>query len=237
MSSLTLQEPAERGRDPRKVTLHSDDVATFGVCRCGRCPFELCLSGATTVPFAGQILAGTHQWYLRNQSADQPLVVADVDARTNPTTVLPGELQSFDLDMATAGPLHGADGVSVMVFFSPGTAKKVGAVCPAITPSAHPDLDPNARYSMVLTALCESVLLDKPTKPAPTSSDIAARLALSPRAVDSHIDYLIEKLGIAAPMHRPVGWKRDALIAFVGGHEPIARTLRTLSTRRAPATP
>jgi hypothetical protein len=236
-SLLTLQGPAERGRDTQKISLRTDESATFGVCKCGRCPFELRLAGGAAVPFTGQILAGAGRWYLRNHSGDRPLVVADVDDSVRPVTVLPGEMLPFSLDMATVSPFHRIDGVSVTVFFSPGAiAAHVSPCCPAIHPQPDPVLDPNALYVSVLTALCEPALSADSTVPMPTSSDIAAQLALTPRAVDSHIDYLIEKLAIPAPRYRGVGWKRSALIAYVRGHKNIAQALRTARGHRQRST-
>lgn len=232
MSFLTIQGPAEPGRDTPKVSLRTDEIATFGLCKCGSCPFELRLSDGAPVPFAGQILAGSRRWYLRNQSGDRPLVVTDVDGRAHPITVLPGELLPFIFDMATVIPFDRAEGVSVTVFFSPSAAG--GAAdpgCPAISPPPDPVFDPTALYVSVLAALCEPALLDEQTGYVPTSSDIAAQLALSPRAVDAHIDYLIEKFHIPAPSYRAGGWKRSALIAYVRGHESVARALRERAQR------
>lgn len=233
MSVLTVQGPAERGRDTQKISLRTDELATFGVCKCGRCPFELRLADGAAVPFTGEVLAGPERWYLRNQSGDRPLVVTDVDGRRQPVTVLPGEILSSTLDMATVSPFRWTDGVSVTIFFSPSADPAVpGPGCPAIAPRPEPVLDPNALYVSVLAVLCEPVLLDGATGSVPTSSGIAARLALSPRAVDSHIDRLIEKFDIPAPPHRGAGWKRSALIAYVGSHKRVAQALRAVCDRQ-----
>jgi hypothetical protein len=60
----------------------------------------------------------------------------------------------------------------------------------------------------------------------PTSSHIARRLGISPRAVDAHVDYLIDKFGIPAPAQRDTGWKRRALMAYVQNHGDVARLLQ-----------
>jgi len=232
MSFLTIQGPTKPGRDTPKVSLRTDEIATFGLCKCGVCPFELRLSDGAPVPFAGQICVGSRRWYLRNQSGDRPLVVADVDRRAHPITVLSGELVPFTLDMATVSPFNRAEGVSVTVFYSPSAvAQATDPGCPAISPPPDPVLDPNALHVSVLAALCEPALLDEQTEYVRTSSDIAAQLALSPRAVDSHVDYLIEKFNIPAPSHRAAGWKRSALIAYVRGHESVARALQDRARR------
>lgn len=87
----------------------------------------------------------------------------------------------------------------------------------------------------MLGALCEPTLLHGAAGRVPSSAEIAARLGLTPRAVDSHIDYLVEKLDILAPVTLSTGWKRRALIDYVRGHEGVARFLLARFARR-PAT-
>ncbi|MBC3842427.1 hypothetical protein GXW82_26210 [Streptacidiphilus sp. 4-A2] len=129
--------------------------------------------------------------------------------------------------MAIVKPLDKAGALSVTVFFTPGPpAGRAGAGgCPAIGRRRDPELDPDARYFAVLAELCAPVLLDGPDVPPPTSAEIAARLRLSPRAVDAHIDYLVEKFAIPDPEIRSAGWKRRALIAHVRAKDSITRAL------------
>lgn len=155
------------------------------------------------------------------------MVVTHVDNRADPVVVWPGEWMPFTHDMAIVTPYGNAHAASVTVFFTPGSARRAGGGgCPAIRSPSDPSLDPGARYFAVLAALCEPVLADGPGAPVPTSSDIAARLDLSARAVDSHIDYLVDKFDIPVPVTRSTGWKRRALIAHVRARESIARVLR-----------
>jgi len=187
---------------------------------------DLRLAAATPVQFRGQVVAGTDRWRIENLSDSEPLVVEDVDGQAVATVALPRESLPFAHDMAVVTPFGRVPGVAVTVFFSPSaSAPSAGQRCPAIK-SPRCELDPGARYFAVLSTLCEHVLKYGHAGRVPTSSDIAARLALSPRAVDSHIDYLVDKFDIPAPVTRSTGWKRHALIRYVHAHEGVAQLLR-----------
>jgi hypothetical protein len=128
--------------------------------------------------------------------------------------VRPGGRLPFALDMAVVSPARMPGGASVTVFAAVAQAPKPRMLpCPALAPRPEPALNPQARYYAVLTELCAA----EPWDAAPTSADIAARLHLSPRAVDAHIDYLVKKFDIPAPARRSTGWKRAALLAHVRG--------------------
>lgn len=174
----------------------------------------------------GEIVVGPDRWRVVNLSDADSMIVSHVDDSTDPAVVWPGEWLPFTHDMAIVRPYGRADAASVTVFFTPGPGRSGGGGCPAIRQSNDPSLDPGARYFAVLAALCAPALADGSTARVPTSSDIAARLDLSPRAVDSHIDYLVDKFGIPVPVTRSTGWKRRALIAHVRARESIARILR-----------
>lgn len=223
---LTIQEPGEPGRDPRRVSLRTHEVATFGVCKCDRCHLDLRFAPAAPVQFRGQIVAGADRWRVENLSDSELLVVQDADGRAAQTVALPRESLAFEYDMAVITPFGKVPGVAVTVFFSPSASAATAAQrCPAIAPPRC-ELDRGSRYFAVLSALCEHVLDHGRGGLVPTSSQIAARLALSPRAVDSHIDYLVDKLDIPAPVTRSTGWKRRALVRYVRAHEGTAQVLR-----------
>jgi hypothetical protein len=228
MPALTIQAPAERGSDPRKVSLQPKEVGTFGVCECGSCNLDLPISASPPINFRAQILAGYERWLIENLSDSEPLTVANADNQARSRTALPGESLPCTGDMAIVRPFGGPLDVCVTVFFTPSTeAASNSACCPGIRAVPDLDLDTTARYFAVLTALCESELQDDFADQLPTSSSIASRLALSPRAVDSHIDYLVEKLDIPVPVDRSTGWKRRALIKYVRGNKQVAQAVRT----------
>jgi len=233
VSVLTVQEPAERRCSPRRFSLRTGGTGTFGVCGCGDCSLDLRLAATSSVHFMGEIAVGRHEWLIANLSDDISITVADVDESAEPTVVWPGEWQPFSHDMAIVKPLAEAQAPSVTVFFTPGgTGGGTGqGGCPAIGRRLDPTLDPDARYFAVLAALCAPVLWGGPEAPVPTSAEIAVRLGLSPRAVDSHIDYLVDKFGIPVPASRSNGWKRRALTTHVRARESLARTLRQAAPR------
>jgi hypothetical protein len=178
--------------------------------------------------FRAQILAGFDRWLIENLSDNEPLIVANADDQARSRTALPGESLPCTADMAIIRPFGGPQEVCVTVFFTPSTeAATSRACCPGIRAVPDLELDTTARYFAVLTALCEPELQDEFADQLPTSSNIASRLALSPRAVDSHIDYLVEKLDIPVPVNRSTGWKRRALIKYVRGDNQVARAVRT----------
>lgn len=226
MSLLTIQGPSGPGVNPAKVSLRTHEVATFGLCKCGGCHLDLRLAATTPVQFRGLVVAGADRWRIENLSDSEPLVIEDVDGRAPATVALPMESLPFARDMAVVTPFGKVPGVSVTVFFSPSPgAVAAGQRCPAIE-SPRRELDQSARYFAVLSTLCEHVLKYGHAGQVPTSSAIAARLALSPRAVDSHIDYLVDKFDIPAPVTRNTGWKRRALIRYVRAHEGLAQVVR-----------
>ncbi|GAA0221388.1 hypothetical protein GCM10010492_19400 [Saccharothrix mutabilis subsp. mutabilis] len=211
MSAVTVQGPVERGRSPRRVEVPGGGTRTFGTCACGECAWDLPIDGEPD--FRGAVEAEGGVWWITNLSDTETLFVADVDDPGEASAVRPGERVPFGFDMATVTPARRPGRVTVTVFAAvTEVPPPVVRRCPAIRPEV-PQLDPDARYSAVLAALCE-----RRGPVAPTSADIAARLRMSARAVDAHIDYLVRKLEIPEPAIRRTGWKRMALIEHVRTH-------------------
>lgn len=199
----------------------------FGACRCGGCDFELLVPAGASGPVLGQVTAHPDHWRLDNLGA-APLTVVDLELSENQLTVASGRAGAvvpFELSQ-----IHDGELLLATVFGpEPAVAHRGDAPCPAVGMVHIPgDLDPAATYFAVLVALCESRLRppsgaarpsDHPT--LPTSPEIARALArrgvaISPRAVDAHIEYLIEKLGLqsAEPAGRAKrGWRKEALAA------------------------
>lgn len=222
VTGVTVQGPVERGRSPRRVEVPAGGTRTFGTCGCGRCRWDLpirVVPGARVEEFRGAVDADGAVWWLANLSDREPLFVADVDGPAEAVAVRPGERRPFGLDMALVTPTRQPGGRSVTVFAAATRPVPRSPGCPAIRPEV-PRLDPDARYYAVLAALCGSAGTF-----TPTSADIAARLRMSPRAVDAHIDYLVRKLDLPEPAIRRNGWKRTALIDHVRAHGTLRREL------------
>jgi hypothetical protein len=210
-----------------RVELSAGARGTFGVCACDRCALDIRIAVTGPPQFRGEITVADTTWCVTNLSESECLFVADVARPTEPSVVRPGEGIPFGAVTAVVTPPRAADGTAVIVFASAEPASApVGQDCPRIGSGRQPRLDPNARYSAVLAMLCESQLEDARQVPLPTSADIAARLGLSPRAVDAHIDYLVAKFDLPVPVTRSTGWKRGALIAHVRGRPAMRELLR-----------
>jgi hypothetical protein len=227
MSTLTIRASGRPGTDPLQISRDMGGSITFGVCACAGCTLDLRLAPECSVNFRGEILVGADRWRIVNLSATEPILVRHVDAEAPPLTALPGESLSFRYDMALLEPHQVADGMSLTLFFDQEDPPPppVGATCPAIKERLDPELALDARYFAVLAALCEPTLAPGRSREVPTSSRIAARLALTARAVDAHIDYLVSKFDIPVPNMRSAGWKRRALIEYVQRHDAIARAV------------
>lgn len=199
----------------------------FGACRCGVCDLDLVVPAGASGPVVGQVAAHPDHWRLDNLGS-APLTVMDLEQPRNQLTVgsgRAGAVVPFELSQ-----IHDGELLLATVFGpEPAVARGGVAPCPAVGVARIPgDLDPAATYFAVLVALCEPRLRppsgavpasDHP--PLPTSPEIARALArrgvaISPRAVDAHIEYLIDKLGIqsAEPAGRAKrGWRKEALAA------------------------
>jgi hypothetical protein len=85
---------------------------------------------------------------------------------------------------------------------------------------AHQALDRQSTYFAVLLALCEPRLRRGPGSALPSSSQIARSLRclgidVTARAVDAHVDYLLEKLHARPATAETAGrrsWKREVIV-------------------------
>lgn len=192
----------------------------FGSCRCGRCPYHLALAGQP--PVSGLLAADRDHWRLSNHGPTD-LLVADLERPYDSVTVVVGRrglTVPFELARVSAA------GRPVLTVFGPepGAPAPPLAGCPALQARQTASLlNPGTTYFAVLVALCEPRL--RPTRasaplPLPTSAELAARLrqrglSVSARAVDSHIDYLIDKLRLRDRRtgHRPDrAWRKETLV-------------------------
>jgi hypothetical protein len=216
---ITVQAPAATGEPPAQLHLGDGEVATFGVCHCGRCELDVRVRG-TGLPGAtgatGQIVVGEDFWRLSNLSLDTPVTVVDMEDWYQYVVVDPGrrnvpvpfELAQIEL-LATPG------GPKIAVFgYEP---RYAGARRPEACQTAAPRrplLDREATYYSVLQELCRSRRGGVLDANLPTSVEIAEKLrprhrTISARAVDAHIKYVSEKLRL------PKGAGRDALVTVV----------------------
>jgi hypothetical protein len=213
---ITVQGPAAAGEQPEQWHLADGEVATFGVCRCGRCELDLRIRGAGLPAVSGQIEADEDFWRISNLSEDAPVIVVDMEDWYQYVVVDPGrrnvpvpfELSRIELAATPGGP-------EIAVFgYEPRYAEEARPGVCRTAASQRPLLDREATYYSVLQELCRSRRGGALDANLPTSGEIAEKLrprhrTISARAVDAHIKYVSEKLRL------PKGANRDTLVAVV----------------------
>jgi hypothetical protein len=216
MKGIVVQAPVNAGARPVQITLAPGQLATIGVCRCGQCDLDLPLYAETGPWLSGRITAGDNFWLFTNLSDRYPVTVENMDDWYQYIIVDPGrvdvpvpfELAQIDLTASPTGPK-----VSVFGYEPRYTRGKLAVVCQRAA-SRRPLLDRNATYFAVLRELCVHRLGGGMDVVLPTSAEIADRLStperrITPRAIDAHIKYVSDKLGL------PKGAGREALATVV----------------------
>jgi len=187
------------------------------------CPVDLVLSHPGVSRIAGEILAGPAYWSLTNLSERAVYLVENAEDAGEFIRVDPGRVElPVPFEISTVMLLAGHETVSFQVF-----APERQTLAPADVTGRPGDptapqfqLDRDAKYFLVLVALCEPRLRDGAMAGLPTVGQVAERLrplpgceGLTGRAVDFHIDYLARiKLQLGAS--EGVAARREALAAF-----------------------
>ena len=194
----------------------------FGSCRCDGCRYDLVLPG-TPAAVVGCISAGTDHWRLVNYGRED-LVVTDLERPHDMITIRAGRLAVIPFELSRVST---AEHPLLTVFGpEPTSPPPPPTGCPALAEHRSQHLlDPTTTYFAVLVALCEPRLRPASSArsttppPLPTSAEIAHRLrqrglSLSARAVDSHIDYLLDKLRLRPPTGAGAArrnWRKETL--------------------------
>lgn len=214
---ITIQAPASVGETPAQLSLTTGQSATIGVCHCRGCDLDLRIEADGLPALAGRITATTGFWLLSNLSDVAPMTVQNMDDCYQYIVVEPGrrdvpvpfELAQIELTASLSGPK-----VAVFGYEPRYTAARRRPVACQATTSGRPLLDQESTYFYVLKELCKRRLDGAMDASLPTSVEIAENLrnrhrSISPRAVDAHIKYVSDKLGLRK------GAGRDALVAVV----------------------
>jgi hypothetical protein len=217
--AVSIQCAQHPARGSTVLDLIPGQAATFGTCGCGRCLHDLLLHTSKAGHIAGRVSAFADHWRIDNLSIDNRLFIEDVEEYGQLVTVPPGRAQvvvPFEISRIMAGE---TTQVEVAKIFGPEplTGCDPARRCPREQPNVA-RLDEESTYFEVLATLCNDRLNVDPSAALPTSVAIAKTMRergrfITPRAIDEHINYLIDKLGL-----RPAGkglarrsWRKEAL--------------------------
>lgn len=219
---LSVQAPASGDRPGAVWHLAPGEHLTFGRCPCEGCGFEVVIDAPVADPgLAGAVTAHADHWRLHNLSSSAVLLARDLEDPGQCVRLMPGRVavaMPFELAAVTSpGPWPGQ-----LTVFGPEPVAEVSADRTADggcrRSRSAPLLNPSTNYFAVLRALCAPRPVGPTPERLPTSAELSARLAaqgltVSLRAVDRHIDYLVERFGLEPEEWRGFGrgWKREAL--------------------------
>ena len=227
LETVLVQVPSSDGGPPSQVV----DVGPGETLRFGRgaegCEVDIALAHDGVSRLAGEISAVEDYWLISNLSRDKTYVVDNPEGGGEYLTVSPRRIAApvpFEFARVSVPVTDGP--VSFLVFAPQHTyadGAQPAGLAGARTAAAFP-LDEQAKYFLILVALCEPRLRDSETVSLPTADEIVERLRAHERcadltraAVNHHIDYLaIEKLRVKEPQPGAdrLDAKREALVAI-----------------------
>ncbi len=193
--------------------LHAGQAARFGFCVCGRCnvDFRMGLAGVF-----GELQAESKVCWLWNLSRYASLVLWDLEDPRQRLRLPPGKpALPIPFELTRVGVL-GAGELGFLTVIGPEPRESEATPRPCHggghTQTA-PQLDPSATYYAVLQVLCDA-WTDSDRGRLPSSAEVALALrdrglAISSRAVDHHINYLIRRTMVDQNGPRR---KREALV-------------------------
>lgn len=220
---VSVQEAAGTdgaGRALAVRQLRPGESVRFVACACYVCEADLVLPVPRRISAVGRVIAYVDHWRLDNPGP-VPLTVQNLELPQDLITVPAGRagvVISFELAGVNAGQLR------LVTVFGPEPAGQPARItpCPG-TPGHRPErsLDPRTTYFAVLVALCEPRLLRSVDAMLPTSEEIAQRLChrgipMTARAVDWHIEYLVDRLGLRSrgpTVRSKRSWRKEAVAA------------------------
>lgn len=187
---------------PVVIELDADERLTFGRGAPGA-EVGMKLDHPGISRLAGEIHASDASWLLANWSNQATYVIENAEGCGEHLRVSPGRVAvPVPFEISTVSIPAGIDTVTFRVyapaqpvFAAPSPTGMLGTATEPTFP-----LDRQAKYFLVLVALCEPRLRGRPLAALPTTAQVAGRLRplpgcadLTPRAVDFHIDYLARR--------------------------------------------
>lgn len=223
--TLMTGEPAAR----RRVDAAPGSAVVVGSCPCAECRTDLVLGARPGAWFRAVIRVGTDHWELDNLSLDAEAWLVDLENPTSRVSAAPGRrrligpFEFADLSFRV-GPCEAGEHVTVIGPEAPLTVGRTA--CRASTaPLVGAGLQPGTAYHAVLEELCRGASDDGV---APTAAALSVRLhtrgwAITPKAVEHHVDYLFQRC-FPGEAGRARGWKRTALVSLITRTQALAAT-------------
>lgn len=219
-SVLSIEHVSGQGTTRATVHLGPGDDTVMGSCRCGTCEIGALLPRTLEHVFAHVTVHDDH-WRLRNGGASA-LILENHAQLCEYLTISPGlhwRPVPYDVTRIRDASTNGIIAMATASF--PDRPADIPAPCPDIDDVVVATrLARNTKHFAVLAALCRPRLWEGPGAPLPSSTEISAMIQrngrnVTPRAVDSQIDYLLDKLGVLQNGHTSPGggrgWKRELL--------------------------
>jgi hypothetical protein len=198
---VAVQAPSGPPGQGQVCDLVPGSRATFGSCGCDRCAFDIVVSAVRDRHVAGAVSAHDDHWRLHNLSSVEVLVCADLEDPSQTVRLPPGRVDvtmPFELSLVS---FAGQPRTRALTVFGPEPTLDADRACTASAPRADLQLRPGTAYYSVLEVLCGPRLHGDLESRLPTSNEIVGQLRkrgvlLSRRAVDHHIDYLVDRLAL-----------------------------------------
>jgi hypothetical protein len=175
---------------------------------------------------AGEIAAQGAHWTLSNASRSATYVVENPEGAGEHVKVRPRRAATpipFEISRVVIPTHDGLVTFSVFAPWQPCIEESIAERPGRATAQAFP-MDENAKYFLVLVALCEPRLRDESVTTIPSDRDIVSRLAglpgcadLTTAAVSFHLDYLTHRklrLGDSEDDARVPGPRRERIASF-----------------------
>lgn len=217
---LVLTVEGGDGRPAATARLGAGDSIWVGACACGRCTVDLVVGRAPWTPFAIEVSAHPAHWSVSNEVDTGVVRCRDLEdpqqqilvGSGRVDTVIPFELAIMDFPDVVGSSRVLVFGPEPLVRPTPAQRHCPGA---ASTPSLRRD----AVYFAVLEELCLPWQTRGQSARLPTSAEVTERLqrrglSVSRRAVDHHVDYLFDRLGLPSVVQGGGrGRRREALVS------------------------
>ncbi|MEU1290615.1 serine/threonine protein kinase [Kitasatospora sp. NPDC005856] len=228
MTNVLVHVPAAPGGRPLTLELTPGQSARFGR-GTPEDPMEIGLTDPAVPRLAGEIRASEDHWQLSNFATSQSYLVENPEGAGEYIRVAPRRIGApIPFEFARV-VLPGREAQQQFQVFAPAHTYGVDEQ-PHLTGDATVaafSLDESSTYFLVLTALCEQRLRDRPGATVPTNRQVIDRLRAHPgvgelteHAVNAHLDYLARhKLRLRRPADSAgdgtarEGGKRDLVVS------------------------